>query len=135
MDDQSLREVVAIAAGSLACLSLITIGLRERPVGRNAWLLAATAALAFGVLSLVAMWNEGLIGFWSEHVRSFWGAQIWVDLLLALVAAVGLLVPRARSMGMHPMRWIALVLCTGSIGLYCFLARLLYLESRSTRGA
>lgn len=133
MDDQVLRTALSVLAGVLALVCLITIGAKGRPLGRHAWKLAVVGLVPFAALSLVAVWNEGPLGFWPEHVRSLWGTQIWADLLLAVVAAVALLAPRALAVGMRPLPWTILVLCSGSIGLYCFLARMLYLEARGAR--
>lgn len=133
MDDQLLRNALSMSAGMLAIVCLITIGVLRRPIGPHAWMLPVTALIPFSALTLLAVWNEGPLGFWPEHVRSLWGMQIWIDLLLAVIAAVALLAPRALALGMRPLPWAILVLCSGSIGLYCFLARMLYLEGRMLR--
>ncbi|GAB4431778.1 MAG: hypothetical protein Kow0031_13000 [Anaerolineae bacterium] len=98
---------------------------------KRSWLLpAALSALFFG-FSLVAVFTEGPTGFWPEHTRNLWGNQIWFDLLLAVGVGWYFLVPPAKSVGMRPLPWLVLVVCTGSIGLLAMLARLLYLQEKA----
>jgi len=47
-------------------------------------LLIATL-LAFGALTGVAVWNEGVIGIFSAITRSYGSMQIFADLVIALV--------------------------------------------------
>mgnify|MGYP006273661973 CR=1 FL=1 len=88
----------------------------------------------FAVFSILAVIQEGPLGFWTEHTRNLWGNQIWFDLLLAVGIAWTLLVPRARELGIRPLPWLVVVMCTGSIGLCAMLARVLYIsETRSSK--
>jgi hypothetical protein len=41
--------------------------------------------------------------------------------------------PRARALGMRPLPWLLLVVCTGSIGLCAMFARVLYLQEAKGR--
>jgi hypothetical protein len=49
---------------------------------------------------------------------------------MAIGAAFFLIAPRARAAGMTLWLWLALIVCSGSIGLYAMLARLLMIEER-----
>ncbi len=97
---------------------------------KRSWMVPAALALLFFAFSLYAVFVGGPIGFWTEHTRNFWGNQIWFDLLLAIGAGWVLMVPQAKSLSMHPLLWLMLILCTGSIGYLAMLARLLYLREK-----
>lgn len=97
---------------------------------RNRWMFPAAASLAFLLFSLHAIAAEGMLGFWTEHTRNLWGNQIWLDLLLAVGIAWFFVVPQAKALGMRPAPWLALIVCTGCIGLLAMTARLLYLRDR-----
>jgi len=47
-----------------------------------------------------------------------------------VVAVLFFGIPQAKSVGMRVIPWTLLVLATGSIGLYAFIARLMFLKSR-----
>lgn len=120
----------------LAALAFIVASLMQasgRPAMRGAW--APPAALAILLLSwsLLTVAREGVSAVWIEHTRNAWGNQIWFDLLMAAGLSLVLLFPRARAVGMHPVRWLVLVACSGSIGLFAMLARCLFLEERERR--
>ena len=103
---------------------------RDAPV-KHGWLFPAGLSLLFFGFSLAAVFIEGPTGFWPEHTRNLWGNQIWFDLLLAVGVGWFFMVPPARSVGMRPLPWLILIVCTGSIGLLAMLARLLYLQERA----
>jgi hypothetical protein len=122
---------VAAALGFLAFSACVGAGVGVRV--RNAWWLPAAGSLAFLLFSLHAVAAGGPFGFWTEHTRNAWGHQIWLDLLLAIAVAWSFVVPRAKALGMRPAPWLALVVCTGCIGLLAMTARLLYLRDRVER--
>ena len=84
---------------------------------------------AFFAYSLWPIFTLGPWGFWPEHVSDPWSVQIWFDLLCSIGVGWALLAPRARTAGMTPWPWLALIVATGSIGLLAMLARVLYRES------
>ncbi len=123
-----LRSLLPLAAGVLV---VATTGLMAQGFTlprQHRWKVPALLSLAFGVFSLRAIVTEGLFGFWTEHTRNEWGNQIWFDLLLAIGIAWFLIVPHAKSLGMKVFPWLALVICTGCVGLTAMLARMLYLR-------
>lgn len=126
----TMVAVLPWIAGIGLVVGLAALTARDGALPREAWRVPAGLSLLFLLWSLAAVIAEGPLGFWSEHVRDMWGNQIWFDLLLAAGVAWTLLLPRARAAGMQPWVWLALTLCTGSIGLLAALARLLWLESR-----
>jgi hypothetical protein len=96
-----------------------------------AWIAPAMLSTFFLMLSLQAVVAEGPSGFWTEHTRNLWGNQIWYDLLLALGAAWYFAAKKARILGLRSWPWLLAIIATGSIGLLAFLARVLYVDSRS----
>lgn len=121
-----LGTVIAVGSAALAASS-------SAPASWPVWLIPAVLALGFGAYSFWPVLVEGPLGFWDLHSSNGWGLQVWWDLLLAVVAAFFLMLPRARAVGMSSWPWVPVLACTGSIGLYAMLARLLYLERRDAR--
>jgi hypothetical protein len=118
-----------VAASAFVVVTLLmALGLRGS-VGTS-WTIPAALAMLFAFWTCHAARSEGVTGFWIEHIRNAWGNQIWFDLLLAIATAWILLLPRARAIGMRPLPWLVLIVCTGSIGLLAMVARCLFLESR-----
>jgi len=117
-------------AGLVAVAAALYIATKNGRLKKNSWIVPALFSGFFLILSLQALLTEGLVGFWPEHTRNLWGNQIWYDLLLAVVAALFFGIPQAKSVGMRVIPWTLLVLASGSIGLYAFIARLMFLKSR-----
>lgn len=93
---------------------------------KQLWIAPAVASLAFFLFSIEVVIAEGPLGFLDEHLRTAWGAQIGVDLVLAVIMGLCLAVPLARRAGVRPLPWVLLTMVTGSIGLFAFVARVLY---------
>ncbi len=131
-----LFDIAAILGGLgfvVYALALASGALMERP---GLWRFPAIVCGAFLAWSLYAIATEGPTGFWPEHTRHAWGNQIWFDLLLAASVALAFLVPQSRKLGMRPMPWVILVICTGSIGLLAMTSRIMYLrEHKVSQGA
>ncbi len=124
-------ELVPWIAGLMAFVGVLYVSIADQLKSRQAWVFPCVLSLIFFVVTLRALLGEGPLGFWTEHTRNLWGNQIWLDLLLGVSAAFAIAVPRARAMKMNVVLWAILCLTTGSIGLYAFISRLLYLESRN----
>lgn len=129
MDQISLFPLMAAATAVVASVHLAA----RSPSAKAHWLVPAGFSTVFLGLSLQAGLTEGPLGFWPEHTRNLWGNQIWYDLLLATVAALALLIPQAKAIGMKVLPWVLLTLATGSIGLYAFLSRFFYLKAKEGR--
>ena len=126
----SLYEFLPSVALGLFLLATPVLILRAGAQRSTAWLLPAGLSALFLAWSVFALVSEGLSGVWLEHSRNAWGNQIWFDLLLAIGTGWALLLPRARAAGMQAWPWLALIVCTGSVGLLAMFARCLFLENR-----
>jgi hypothetical protein len=120
-------------AGGLAILFGLAVVVKDDRRIQKIWLLPAALSLLFLLFSIQAIMTEGLFGFWIEHTRNLWGSQIWLDLLLAVSIGWFLVVPQAKAIGMRPLPWFILIVCTGSIGFLAMMARLLYLRENADR--
>ncbi|MEM9838746.1 MAG: hypothetical protein AAF830_06265 [Pseudomonadota bacterium] len=121
-------QAIALVTVAIAFASVAVITQHKEQVRWPAWIYPAVLMIVFTAWSLGAVITEGPLGFWQNHVANMWGIQVWVDLLMAVGAAYFLLLPRARAVGMTSEVWIILICCTGSIGLFTMLARMLFLE-------
>lgn len=99
---------------------------------KNLWLLPALVSLVFLAFSIRVIAAEGLFGFVDDHVRSGWGMQVGIDLVLSVTMGLFLASSVARKYGIRPLPWIVLSLLTGSIGLFAFVARVLYARENAT---
>lgn len=115
-------------AGGLFILFGLSVATKDDGPMKQIWLLPMVLSLLFLLFSVHAIMNEGLFGFWTEHTRNLWGNQIWLDLLLAAGIGWLFMVPQAKAIGMRPLPWFILIVCTGSIGFLAMMARLLYLQ-------
>jgi hypothetical protein len=86
-------------------------------------LLVATLAL-FGALTAAALWQHGYWGILAPHFQSWGGAQVLVDLVIALALVLCWLWRDARASGRNPWPWLVATLLLGSFG------PLLYLLTR-----
>lgn len=126
-------ELLPVIAGLLASASVLGTVTFEPHRTKHIWALPASISLFFLLITVQAAVSEGPFGFWVEHTRNLWGNQIWCDLLLGVSAAIIFLAPRARAMKMNIAPWTIACFATGTIGLYAFISRLLFLESRVGR--
>lgn len=121
-------ELLAILAALLFVVTAVAIALREGSGTPRLWLLPAALSAALLVFSLATVTSEGAFALWEAHTESLWANQIWFDLLLTIGTAWALIVPQARAQGMRLLPWLALIACTGSIGLLAMASRMLYLR-------
>lgn len=123
---ESLHQFLPAVALVLLVLAMIaTVSGKS-----GSWLVPAGVCALFLGWSIYTVASEGPFGFWPNHTQNAWGNQVWFDLLIAIGIGWTLLLPRARAMGMRPLPWLVLILCSGCIGLSAMLARCLYLEQR-----
>lgn len=90
--------------------------------------------LAFLVFSMLTVAREGLLQFWSNHTVNMAGNQVWFDLVIAVTLCFYLIVPRARAVQMSVIPWAIAVILTASIALLPMLARLIWLEQKTSNG-
>ena len=57
-----------------------------------------------------------LLGIFEPHFKSFGGAQVFVDLVIALTLVLVWMWRDAKASGRNIWPWIALTLATGSFG-------------------
>jgi hypothetical protein len=120
-------------AGGLFILFGLSVAAKDDRRIQKIWLLPAVLSLSFLIFSIQTIMTEGLFGFWTEHTtRNLWGSQIWLDLLLAVSIGWFLVVPQAKAIGMRPLPWFLLIVCTGCIGFSAMMARLLYLQENAS---
>jgi hypothetical protein len=127
---ESLLPTIAVALFLLFCVYILVISKDDRHM-KNSWLFPATLSLLFLLFSVQAIVSAGFLGFWVEHTRNLWGNQIWFDLLLGIGIGWYLVVPQAKALNMRLSIWLALIVCTGSIGFLATISRLLYLRERA----
>lgn len=77
---------------------------------------------AFGVLSALALMDVGYFGILEPHFKSYGGAQVFVDLVIALTLVMIWMVRDARTSGINPWPFVALTLVLGSFGPLLYLA-------------
>jgi hypothetical protein len=85
--------------------------------------------LIFGGWTTVVVLDHGYTGFLTLAVEHHWGAQMLVDLAIALALFAVWMIEDARSRGRTVWPFLALTLFVGSIG------PLLYLSLRGTTEA
>ena len=124
-------SIFAAAGGVLLVIYMTLVALRGAGRPQNTWLFPAVISVLFLIYSLITIQQEGVLGFWVEHTRTLWGAQVWLDLLLAIGIGWTFVVPRAKRMAMHTLPWMVVILLTGCIGLLAMVSRMLYLEERT----
>jgi hypothetical protein len=71
--------------------------------------------IGFLALTAAAVWFHGIWGIFEPHFKSFGGAQVFVDLIIALTLFMVWMWRDAKSSGRNPWLWIILTLLTGSI--------------------
>lgn len=84
--------------------------------------------IAFLGLTVLAVLQHGYVGIFSQQFQSFGGAQVLVDLVIALSIFLVWMWNDAKSAGRNPLPWLLLTLATGSIGALIYL--LLYKSAR-----
>lgn len=90
---------------------------------------------AFGVLSALALADVGYFGILEPHFKSWGGAQVFVDLVIALTLVMIWMVRDARTSGINPWPFVAVTLVLGSFGPLAYLAlRELRAPSRAAVG-
>ena len=94
-------------------------------------MIPAALSLAFLLFSLYPVIVEGPFGFWTDLTQTYWGVQVWFDLLLAFGISCYFISLKAKEVGVSIAPWLALVLCTGCIGILAFLSRVLYVQEHS----
>ena len=85
--------------------------------------------ILFGTLTAAALWQHGYWGVIAPHFQSFGGAQVFADLVIALVLFLMWMWRDAKATGRNPWPWIVITLAAGSFGPLVYL-----LTSKSKKG-
>jgi hypothetical protein len=72
--------------------------------------------IAFLALTAVALFQHGYWGIIVPHFQSSGGAQVFVDLVIALGLFLVWMWRDAKAAGRNPWPWLVLTLVAGSIG-------------------
>jgi hypothetical protein len=89
-------------------------------------LLIVTLVL-FAALTAAALWQHGYFGIFALHFQTFGGAQVFADLVIALVLVMAWMWKDARATGRNVWPWIAATVALGSFG------PLVYLLTRKSK--
>ncbi len=76
----------------------------------------ALTLAGFGFLSAIALYQHGYWGILAPHFRSTNAAQVFVDLVIALILVLVWLWQDARRIGRNPIPWTIATLLLGSFG-------------------
>jgi hypothetical protein len=77
--------------------------------------------VAFSLLTALALLQHGYWGIVAPHFQSLGGAQVFVDLVIALSLFLVWMWRDARASRRNPWPWLVLTLATGSIGALLYL--------------
>jgi RsiW-degrading membrane proteinase PrsW (M82 family) len=77
-------------------------------------LIIISVLILFGVLSVVAVWQEGVINIFSAIPRSLGSVQIFVDLVIACTLINVWIWRDAKEKGRNPWLWIIGTYLVGS---------------------
>ncbi|TXH45384.1 MAG: DUF2834 domain-containing protein [Burkholderiaceae bacterium] len=91
-------------------------------------LFLVVALALLGAATAAALWQHGYWGILAPHFQSWGGAQVLLDLVIALGLVLTWLWNDARTSGRNPWPWIGITLVAGSFG------PLLYLLTRRQAG-
>ena len=77
--------------------------------------------IAFLVLTTLAVLQHGYAGIFMQQFQSYGGAQVLVDLVIALTLFLIWMWNDAKAAGRNPLPWVLLTLALGSIGALIYL--------------
>lgn len=78
--------------------------------------LISITLILFGGLTAAALWYHGYWGILAPHFQSFGGAQVFVDLVIALGLVMIWMWQDAKACDRNPWPWIIATLALGSFG-------------------
>jgi uncharacterized membrane protein YfcA len=78
--------------------------------------LIVVVLVLFGALTAAALWHHGYWGIVAPHFQSFGAAQVFADLVIALVLVMVWMWRDAKATRRNPWPWIAATLALGSFG-------------------
>jgi hypothetical protein len=93
---------------------------KEVPIKLRLFSLIAVFA-AFSIYTAIVVVNHGYTGFIELALTGGWGAQVFIDLCIALTLFLVWLVPDAREHGISAWPYAVAILTTGSVGALAYL--------------
>ena len=76
---------------------------------------------AFTIYTTIVVLNHGYTGFLELALTGGWGAQVFVDLIIALILFAIWMVPDAREHSIPAWPYFLAILTTGSVGALAYL--------------
>jgi hypothetical protein len=76
---------------------------------------------AFSIYTAIVVANHGYTGFLELALTGGWGAQVFIDLCIALLLFTIWMVPDARERGIAVWPYVIAILTTGSVGALAYL--------------
>jgi len=89
---------------------------------------------SFTAYTAVVVMNHGYTGFIELALAGGWGAQVFIDLCIALTLFLVWMVPDARERGIPWAPYVLAILTTGSVGALAYLAHRTFKETGSMAG-
>ena len=97
-------------------------------------LFSVTAVFAvFTIYTVMVVVEHGYTGFIDLALTGGWGAQVFIDLCIALTLFLIWMVPDARERGIPFVPYIIAVLFTGSVGALAYLVHRTAKQSTTAR--
>jgi len=107
---------------------------KEVPVKLRLFSLIAVFA-AFSIYTAIVVVDHGYTGFIDLALTGGWGAQVFIDLCIALTLFMVWLVPDARERGIPAWPYLVAILTTGSVGALGYLVHRTATNSKSGSAA
>ena len=85
-------------------------------------ILAIALLIPFTLLTAVAVAEYGAIGIFLHALETSAGAQVLVDVAIAMVLILCWLIPDAKTQNRNPWPWVVITLTTASFGPLLYLA-------------
>jgi len=76
---------------------------------------------AFSIYTAIVVVDHGYTGFVELALTGGWGAQVFIDLCIALTLFMLWMVPDARGRGIPAWPYVVAILTTGSVGALAYL--------------
>jgi hypothetical protein len=86
--------------------------------------------IAFTAYTAVVVAEHGYTGFIQLALTGGWGAQMFIDLCIALVLFLIWMIPDARDRDLPVVPYVVAILTTGSIGALAYLLHRTWRQSR-----
>ena len=93
-----------------------------------------TVFAAFTIYTAIVVMNHGYTGFIDLALAGGWGAQVFIDLCIALLLFTIWMVPDARERDIPFVPYVVAILTTGSVGALAYLVHRTLKEANAEPG-